>query len=93
MFVKVLCCAPSNVAVDNLVERLARCKAKILRLGHPARLLESIQKHSLDAILAQSDSANILADIRKDIDKAFVSGICTFASLLAFELTWVICDF
>uniref|UniRef100_A0A672G9Y0 DNA-binding protein SMUBP-2 n=1 Tax=Salarias fasciatus TaxID=181472 RepID=A0A672G9Y0_SALFA len=68
---KVLCCAPSNVAVDNLVERLARCKAKVLRLGHPARLLESIQKHSLDAILAQSDNAGIIADIRKDIDKAF----------------------
>lgn len=70
---QILCCAPSNVAVDNLVERLARCKAKILRLGHPARLLESIQKHSLDAILAQSDNANIITDIRKDIDKAFVS--------------------
>ncbi|XP_045893560.1 DNA-binding protein SMUBP-2 [Micropterus dolomieu] len=69
---KVLCCAPSNVAVDNLVERLAWCKAKVLRLGHPARLLESIQKHSLDAILAQSDNANIIADIRKDIDKAFM---------------------
>ena len=72
-YVQVLCCAPSNVAVDNLVERLARCKAKVLRLGHPARLLESIQKHSLDAILAQSDNANIIMDIRKDIDKAFVS--------------------
>ncbi|KAM4553672.1 DNA-binding protein SMUBP-2 [Fundulus diaphanus] len=69
---KVLCCAPSNVAVDNLVERLARCKAKVLRLGHPARLLESIQKHSLDAVLAHSDNANIIADIRKDIDKAVV---------------------
>ncbi|KAG7245412.1 hypothetical protein INR49_010863 [Caranx melampygus] len=69
---KVLCCASSNVAVDNLVERLARCKAKVLRLGHPARLLESIQKHSLDAILAQSDNANIITDIRKDIDKAFM---------------------
>lgn len=71
--VQVLCCAPSNVAVDNLVERLARCKAKVLRLGHPARLLESIQKHSLDAIVAQSANADIIADIRKDIDKAFVS--------------------
>ncbi|XP_068615340.1 DNA-binding protein SMUBP-2-like [Brachionichthys hirsutus] len=69
---KVLCCAPSNVAVDNLVERLALCKTKVLRLGHPARLLESIQKHSLDAIIAQSDNAGIIADIRKDIDKAFV---------------------
>lgn len=70
---QVLCCAPSNVAVDNLVESLARWKAKVLRLGHPARLLESIQKHSLDAILAKSDNANIIADIRRDIDKAFVS--------------------
>ncbi|KAJ3596215.1 hypothetical protein NHX12_002624 [Muraenolepis orangiensis] len=69
---KILCCASSNVAVDNLVERLARCKVKVLRLGHPARLLESIQKHSLDAVLAKSDNTNIIADIRKDIDKAFV---------------------
>ncbi|TNN00243.1 hypothetical protein fugu_011489 [Takifugu bimaculatus] len=69
---KVLCCAASNVAVDNLVERLAQCKIKVLRLGHPARLLESIQKHSLDAIIAQSSNADIISDIRKDIDKAFV---------------------
>ncbi|NXP15018.1 SMBP2 protein, partial [Thinocorus orbignyianus] len=67
---KVLCCAPSNVAVDNLVERLARHRARILRLGHPARLLEPIQQHSLDAVLARSDSARIVADIRKDIDQA-----------------------
>uniref|UniRef100_A0A6Q2Y8L3 DNA-binding protein SMUBP-2 n=1 Tax=Esox lucius TaxID=8010 RepID=A0A6Q2Y8L3_ESOLU len=66
---KVLCCAGSNVAVDNLVERLAKAKARVLRLGHPARLLESIQKHSLDAVLAHSDNASIIADIRRDMDK------------------------
>jgi len=69
---QVLCCAPSNVAVDNLVERLAGYKARILRLGHPARLLEPIQQHSLDAVLARGDNAQIVADIRKDIDQAFV---------------------
>ncbi|XP_061263253.1 DNA-binding protein SMUBP-2 [Bos javanicus] len=68
---KVLCCAPSNVAVDNLVERLAQWKQRILRLGHPARLLDSIQQHSLDAVLARSDSARIVADIRRDIDQAW----------------------
>ncbi|NXF81575.1 SMBP2 protein, partial [Sclerurus mexicanus] len=68
---KVLCCAPSNVAVDNLVERLASSKARILRLGHPARLLEPIQQHSLDAVLARGDNAQIVADIRKDIDHAW----------------------
>ncbi|MBN3311638.1 SMBP2 protein, partial [Atractosteus spatula] len=69
---KILCCAPSNVAVDNLVERLVGYKVKVLRLGHPARLLESIQKHSLDAMLAHSDNTNIIADIRKDIDQTYV---------------------
>ncbi|XP_074129809.1 DNA-binding protein SMUBP-2 [Sminthopsis crassicaudata] len=66
---KVLCCAPSNVAVDNLVERLAAQKQKVLRLGHPARLLDAIQQHCLDAVLARSDQAQIVADIRKDIDR------------------------
>ncbi|XP_045433467.1 DNA-binding protein SMUBP-2 isoform X2 [Pipistrellus kuhlii] len=69
---KVLCCAPSNIAVDNLVERLARSGRRALRLGHPARLLESIQQHSLDAVLARSDGAQIVADIRRDIDQVSV---------------------
>ncbi|XP_041053108.1 DNA-binding protein SMUBP-2 [Carcharodon carcharias] len=68
---KVLCCAPSNVAVDNLVERLAQFRTQVLRLGHPARLLESIHRHSLDAVLAHSDSTQIIMDTRKDIDQAF----------------------
>nr|XP_020826557.1 DNA-binding protein SMUBP-2 isoform X2 [Phascolarctos cinereus] len=66
---KVLCCAPSNIAVDNLVERLAAQKLRVLRLGHPARLLDAIQHHCLDAVLARSDHAQIVADIRKDIDQ------------------------
>ncbi|NXH95808.1 SMBP2 protein, partial [Pachycephala philippinensis] len=68
---KVLCCAPSNVAVDNLVERLAGGRARLLRLGHPARLLQPIQQHCLDAVLARGDSARIVADIRRDIDHAW----------------------
>ncbi|KAJ0069990.1 hypothetical protein NL108_018485 [Boleophthalmus pectinirostris] len=70
---KVLCCASSNVAVDNLVERLVRWRARVVRLGHPARLLESIQSHSLDAILAKSDNADIITDIRRDMDRAIMS--------------------
>ncbi|NWW80438.1 SMBP2 protein, partial [Climacteris rufus] len=68
---KVLCCAPSNVAVDNLVERLAGCRARLLRLGHPARLLQPIQQHCLDAVLARGDTAHIVADIRSDMDRAW----------------------
>ena len=40
---KVLVCAPSNVAVDNLVERLTKEKVKVVRLGHPARVI-SVEK-------------------------------------------------
>ncbi|XP_038619951.1 DNA-binding protein SMUBP-2 [Tachyglossus aculeatus] len=67
---KVLCCAPSNTAVDNLVERLAGHQERVLRLGHPARLLDSTVRHSLDAVLARGDGAQLVADIRKDIDRA-----------------------
>ncbi|XP_068963279.1 DNA-binding protein SMUBP-2-like, partial [Petaurus breviceps papuanus] len=66
---KVLCCAPSNIAVDNLVERLVMQKQRVLRLGHPARLLDAVQQHCLDAVLARSDQAQIVADIRKEIDQ------------------------
>ncbi|NWZ41936.1 SMBP2 protein, partial [Brachypodius atriceps] len=68
---KVLCCAPSNVAVDNLVERLAGGRARLLRLGHPARLLQPIQQHCLDAVLARGDNAQLVADIRRDMDQAW----------------------
>ncbi|GBG66020.1 hypothetical protein CBR_g55000 [Chara braunii] len=35
---KVLACAASNIAVDNLVERLVQNRVKVVRMGHPARL-------------------------------------------------------
>nr|KAF6465513.1 immunoglobulin mu DNA binding protein 2 [Rousettus aegyptiacus] len=74
---KVLCCAPSNTAVDNLLERLARCGLRTLRLGHPARLLGSVQQHCLDEVLARGDSAPIIADIRRDIYQALVKNTKT----------------
>ena len=42
---RVLACAASNVAVDNLVERLARQNGKmpVVRVGHPARLLPQVR--------------------------------------------------
>ena len=41
---KVLACAPSNIAVDNIIERLHHMnpKLRIVRIGHPARLIESV---------------------------------------------------
>lgn len=68
-------CAPSNIAVDNLVERLAANKVKIVRLGHPARVLTHIQKYSLDAILSTSEETRLVEDVRKDLDETWVKWI------------------
>ncbi|XP_041357729.1 LOW QUALITY PROTEIN: DNA-binding protein SMUBP-2-like [Gigantopelta aegis] len=68
---KVLACAPSNVAVDNLVEKVSSSLQKVVRIGHPARLLPHIQKYALDAIVARSDETKLVQDVRKDLDEAF----------------------
>lgn len=71
---KILCCAPSNIAVDNLVERLTHqekgySRIKMIRLGHPARLLEHIHEYSLDSVLTRSDQYKLANDIKVDMDK------------------------
>eukprot|EP00092_Neocalanus_flemingeri_P021769 GFUD01023616.1.p1 GENE.GFUD01023616.1~~GFUD01023616.1.p1 ORF type:complete len:874 (+),score=238.01 GFUD01023616.1:59-2680(+) len=50
---KVLVCAPSNVAVDNILERLLTFrpeKGKFVRIGQPARVSEGLQEFTLDAV-------------------------------------------
>ena len=44
MMVQVLATAASNMAVDNLVERLSKADPQlcVVRLGHPARLLPRV---------------------------------------------------
>lgn len=50
---QVLAVAPSNVAVDNIVERLAvrlpGSNVKVVRVGHPARMSPAVLDHCLDA--------------------------------------------
>ena len=91
---KVLVTAPSNVAVDNVLERLVsnkiqnqshdkhivkKSKRKYLkdkgssiniravRLGHPARIQESILKYSLEALVQNTDGTEIVSDIRSEL--------------------------
>ncbi|MFW6410373.1 MAG: IGHMBP2 family helicase, partial [Halanaerobiales bacterium] len=44
----VLATADSNIAVDNLVERLADLGTEVLRVGHPVRVTPMLRKHTLD---------------------------------------------
>lgn len=65
---RVLVCGPSNISVDNIVERLALHKIPIVRIGHPARLLPSVLDHSLEVLTQTSEAAAIVKDVRKEIE-------------------------
>ncbi|KAJ1648811.1 hypothetical protein GGF38_006322, partial [Coemansia sp. RSA 25] len=66
---RILVCGPSNVSVDNLVERLGRIRGlPIVRLGHPARILPAAVAHSLDSQTKYSDAGDLARDIRKELD-------------------------
>ncbi len=65
----------------------------MVRLGHPARLVgEEVQRLSLDALLARSDSASILSDVRRDLEAAVVSIImyaCVHGWVYVCMCAWV----
>jgi DNA polymerase alpha-associated DNA helicase A len=67
---RMLVCGPSNISVDNIVERFATTSPStpIVRLGHPARLLPSVLNHSLEVLTRTSDAAGIVNDVRKELD-------------------------
>jgi len=46
---QVMVCAPSNAAVDLLVEKLLAEGVQVLRMGHPARVEDGIFQQTLDA--------------------------------------------
>lgn len=56
---RVLAVAPSNVAVDNLVERLVAANVPALRLGHPARVLPEVEVHTLAYRLDQHEATRL----------------------------------
>ena len=68
---RVLVCGPSNISVDTILERLAKVMPgeNLLRIGHPARLLESNLSHSLDILSRSGSKGAIIADIYNDIDR------------------------
>ncbi len=44
---RIMASAPSNIAVDNILEKLGDSDLRIVRLGHPARTLESLRHFNL----------------------------------------------
>jgi ATP-dependent RNA/DNA helicase IGHMBP2 len=66
---RVLACAPSNVAVDNLAERLLRAGLRIVRLGHPARIQAAVRDVSLAAQVEQAPEQKVFRDVRREVDQ------------------------
>ncbi len=67
--ISILVCAPSNAAVDLLVEKLVDRGIETLRLGHPARVEEKILNQTLDAKTAFHSSYRDLKKLRKETDQ------------------------
>ncbi|MCH7403648.1 AAA domain-containing protein [Belliella kenyensis] len=65
---QVMVNAPSNAAVDLLVEKLCELNVNVLRIGHPARVEERILAQTLDSKISQHPSYKDLKKLRKSAE-------------------------
>lgn len=63
---RVLACAPSNLAVDNLLERLVAVGERAVRLGHPARVLPGLREHTLDLLVEEHDDVRLARKLSRE---------------------------
>jgi ATP-dependent RNA/DNA helicase IGHMBP2 len=66
---QVLVCAPSNAAVDLLVEKLSDQGLNVLRIGHPARVTEQSLSKTLDARITAHPNYHELKSLRKKMEQ------------------------
>lgn len=83
---RVLVTAPTNAAVDNMVERLSTIGLNIVRIGNPARISKAVASKSLSEIVNdklatfKKEFERKKADLRKDLrhclkDDSLAAGI------------------
>ncbi|MBK8615904.1 MAG: IGHMBP2 family helicase [Anaerolineales bacterium] len=62
----VLAVASSNLAVDNLLERLIAAGEHAIRLGHPARVTPELREHTLDLLVEKHPDVKIANKLTRD---------------------------
>ncbi|MDP7020717.1 MAG: AAA domain-containing protein, partial [Pirellulaceae bacterium] len=62
----VLACAPSNLAVDNLFERVLALGDRAIRIGHPARVLPQLRDNTLDLMVQSHPDMQIVKKLTRD---------------------------
>lgn len=68
---QVLACAPSNTAVDNLLERLVAKGQKAVRIGHPARVAEDLRAHTLDGLAERHENMSVVQEMYREAEVLF----------------------
>jgi ATP-dependent RNA/DNA helicase IGHMBP2 len=68
---KVLASAPSNIAVDNMLEKLLDAGLNVVRLGHPARTMEELRHASLISRLEEDPEFSVVQE--RDIERERLS--------------------
>lgn len=67
---KVLCSAPSNAAVDLMVERLGSVGLKVVRIGHPMRIDPAVVDRSLDRLVEADPDHKQVKAYRRQAEEA-----------------------
>jgi hypothetical protein len=63
---KVLVSAPSNMAVDNVFERLLAAGENAVRLGHPGRVMADLRSHTLDLLVEDHADVRLARKLVKE---------------------------
>ncbi len=66
---RVLATADSNVAVDNMLERLVRFGINAIRIGHPVRISKTLVEHSLDEKIKAHEDFQRALELWEEVDR------------------------
>ncbi|UKN01063.1 AAA domain-containing protein [Paracrocinitomix mangrovi] len=66
---KILLCAPSNAAVDNVCEKLIKENVKVVRVGNAAKATDAAQQADLDFLVQKDQSFKLIKNLQDQANK------------------------